>query len=488
MDDRLLRDLTAAETDERRAAIVAEYALQAFSPAAQVVARRCVILHWFDPQIVSALCTGLRLREPKRQRIYEELATLPFVERVPWGSGCLTYHSLTREGLLARYAESDPDVLIRGAQLAARAYALNPDELSQSEAFFCQIVAGRTRAALATLEYLLNDMIEREDWHAQANLFALEDEAEALPFVEPLPLEAYHWFARGYTYEVQGDKQKALAAYDRAIELDPEDADSYNNRGLLRAELGDPAGARADYDRAIEFSPQDSAAYNNRGLLRAEQGDSVGALADYTRAIELNPEDADPSYNRGLTHHDGGDLHEALADFDRAIALNPAYADAYHNRGILRRDMGNVRGALADFRRAIELAPQNATSYYDRGVSRRMTGDLDGAMADYRQSLKLNNDDPVAWAGLADAARSLGDAATYRQAIERALALVHTVDAYNRACVFAVTGDTEQALSLLAEALAQKPGLKLWARQDPDLRSLRDDLRFQTLVDGGDTP
>ncbi|NJO43284.1 MAG: tetratricopeptide repeat protein [Cyanobacteria bacterium RU_5_0] len=73
----------------------------------------------------------------------------------------------------------------------------------------------------------------------------------------------------------------------RAIELDPESARAYNNRGNVRRELGDNEGAIADYTRAIELDPNLASAYANRGLARHALGDSEGAIEDLQMAASL---------------------------------------------------------------------------------------------------------------------------------------------------------------------------------------------------------
>jgi len=54
--------------------------------------------------------------------------------------------------------------------------------------------------------------------------------------------------------------------------------------------------------------------------------------------------------------------------------------------------------------------------------------------------------------------------------------------AYNRACLAAIAGDVDEALALLEEALEDRPGMRDWARRDPDFEFIRDDPRFQDLV------
>jgi tetratricopeptide (TPR) repeat protein len=66
-----------------------------------------------------------------------------------------------------------------------------------------------------------------------------------------------------------GDKQGAILDYDfptgtlrdRAVTIDPEDSFAYYNRGVARFELGDKQGAILDFDRAITIDPQDAESY-----------------------------------------------------------------------------------------------------------------------------------------------------------------------------------------------------------------------------------
>ncbi|WP_309740963.1 tetratricopeptide repeat-containing serine protease family protein, partial [Chamaesiphon sp. OTE_20_metabat_361] len=169
--------------------------------------------------------------------------------------------------------------------------------------------------------------------------------------------------------ESKGDYRGILADMNRAIQLNPNLADTYYIRGIAKSKLDDSQGALADYNRAIQLNPNDADAYTNRGVLKDDKlNDSQGALADYNRAIQLNPNYALAYYNRGVLKDDKlNDSRGALADFNRAIQLNPNDDRAYNNRGILKVDkLNDSQGALADFNRAIQLNPNNANACYNR--------------------------------------------------------------------------------------------------------------------------
>ena len=63
-----------------------------------------------------------------------------------------------------------------------------------------------------------------------------------------------------------GNPDAAIADCSRAIELNPGDAEAFNNRGLAKRAKGDLAGAIADFDQSILLKANDATAYVNRGL------------------------------------------------------------------------------------------------------------------------------------------------------------------------------------------------------------------------------
>jgi tetratricopeptide (TPR) repeat protein len=123
----------------------------------------------------------------------------------------------------------------------------------------------------------------------------------------------------------RGDFQGALADYNRAIKNNPQSANAYYNRGLLKADkLQDFEGALSDYNRAIKLKPNYDAAYNNRGNLKADKlQDYQGALSDYNRAIKLKPRNASSYYNRGILKYTYlKDSGGGIADLQQAAKLS----------------------------------------------------------------------------------------------------------------------------------------------------------------------
>ncbi len=90
---------------------------------------------------------------------------------------------------------------------------------------------------------------------------------------------------------------------------------AFNNRGILRYELRNFLGAISDYTRAIEIDPQSAVSFNNRGNAYESHGEPDKACRDFDRAIELDKNLFDAYLNRGLTLTRLGKDTEAEKDF-----------------------------------------------------------------------------------------------------------------------------------------------------------------------------
>ncbi len=273
------------------------------------------------------------------------------------------------------------------------------------------------------------------------------------------PQDAKAYFNRGVAKSDLGDKAGALADYTQAITINPQLADAYNNRGVAKSDLGDKAGAIADYNQAITINPQYADAYNNRGNAKSDLGDNAGAIADFTQAITINPQDAYAYYNRGNAKSELGDKAGAIADYTQAITINPQYADAYSNRGVAKSDLGDKAGAIADYNQAITINPQDAKTYYNRGNAKFVLGDKAGAIADYTQAITINPQYADAYSNRGVAKSDLGDKAgaiaDYNQAIT-----INPQDAktyYNRGNAKFVLGDKAGAIADYNQAITINP-------------------------------
>ena len=102
------------------------------------------------------------------------------------------------------------------------------------------------------------------------------------------------------------------------------DANIYNARGITHSGNGEYDQAIAAFTKAIELDPDHSIAYYNRGLAYRIKEDYKRAIADYTKAIEIDPHNADAYYRRSRAWLHLGEEEKAKSDMKTAsdIGIN----------------------------------------------------------------------------------------------------------------------------------------------------------------------
>lgn len=205
----------------------------------------------------------------------------------------------------------------------------------------------------------------------------------------------------------QGDYGQALATCDRAISINPRNAEAWLSRGRLLMSLGRYPEAIAALTYVLHHEPNSSQVLTDRCSAYARHGNVVSAVRDCDRALELNQEWGDRSpalayQHRGLLYLQAGDYDQAIADFNQILAQNPDHSLAltYRCRGEL--GLGQTETALASCDRALELDRQwgdtsPALAWYHRGLVLTQLERPTDALAAYDQAIALEPGQASLW-------------------------------------------------------------------------------------------
>ena len=240
-------------------------------------------------------------------------------------------------------------------------------------------------------------------------------------------ISAETYFLRGKASYDLGLYDRAIANYDKAIQLKPNAANAYYNRGNAKDELGQHFAAISDYDKAIQLDPNFAKAYNNRGLSKGKLGQHFAAISDYDKAIQLKPDYAWAYHQRGNAKFNLGEYFAAISDYDKAIQLKPDLADAYYNRGNAKADLGQHFAAISDYDKAIQLKPDLALAYNSRGVAKDRLGQHLAAISDYDKAIQLKPDYAKAYLNRGIAKALLNRTSEAKQDLRTALRLAEKV-------------------------------------------------------------
>ena len=274
---------------------------------------------------------------------------------------------------------------------------------------------------------------------------AVEDFNKALE-LKPDFADAYN--NRGNAYHGKGNHDRAIEDYNAALELRPDYADAYYNRGNAYQSKENYGRAIEDYGTAIQLNPELAQAYNNRGNAYRYRGEVDRAVRDYNKAIQLKPNFADAYYNRGMAYINKGEIVHAIENLNTTIKLKPNAVDAYYNRGVAYGVKGEYDHAILDYDKAIQFRSDYVEAYCNRGVTYCNKGEVDLAIADFNNAIQLKPDLAEAYINRGYA---YGRKDGYNRAIEdynTAISLKPTLaEAYNnRGVAYNKQGDYERAI------------------------------------------
>ena len=249
------------------------------------------------------------------------------------------------------------------------------------------------------------------------------------------------YFLRGKAYDGEGEFDKAISDYTKAISIagPPPKKDSATANGAKGKTIANYYFERAhshwklkQYARVISdcssylTSSPDADAYSLRADAYAMSGSLKNAVADYQAATKINPK-LEHALLEGARMADRLWLQpEAIAFYTQLIALHPKITDFYMARAHQYEKANKLSEAEKDLDICVELEPYDGLGFASRGLVRASLHKYQQAINDYTTALKFEPDSPTLLAKRAEAYEHTGNkelaAADKKAALEKKLA------------------------------------------------------------------
>jgi superkiller protein 3 len=142
--------------------------------------------------------------------------------------------------------------------------------------------------------------------------------------------------------------------------------------GVTLLEHGEWKKAIEYFQRAIRLEPNNADAYYNLGNAFADAKRNEDAAAAYRKALELSPAFAEAHDNLGTLLFTLGQLNEAAQHFQEAIRLQPEHLATYDNLGMTLAQQGRFDEAIQVYRKALELAIQQNNTAVAAALQKRL--------------------------------------------------------------------------------------------------------------------
>lgn len=191
----------------------------------------------------------------------------------------------------------------------------------------------------------------------------------------------------GHLYGEAGDTARASDAFERALALAPHHAAIHFNYGTMLLKAKAFVRAEAVLQRTVEIAPGHANAWNNLAKVMLAENRVTQALAVLEHARTLAPDSVEILTNMGAVLSGGARLTEARAVLERALELDPQRVSAWSNLGSVLLKLSRYDEARAALVRAVELKPDFADAHINLGNVCSKAGRIDEAIACYRRAM-----------------------------------------------------------------------------------------------------
>lgn len=214
----------------------------------------------------------------------------------------------------------------------------------QAEAFQKKLEQLETefQAQLAQLKHLFSDAqkqkdqiiqelaqitpsLMRESAHPdeQAKIQVLTEQLERLKSGNvQISFTANDYVEQGKAFYFENRYEDAIASYDKALQMEPDNPKAWFSRGALLVKLQQFDEALKSYDRALELKPDLAEAWFGRGTVLVKQQDLTGAIAAYEQAIWFKPDFFLAWFGKARCHALQGATDLTVESLQQAMQLN----------------------------------------------------------------------------------------------------------------------------------------------------------------------
>ncbi|MGH9928335.1 MAG: protein kinase domain-containing protein [Pyrinomonadaceae bacterium] len=305
-------------------------------------------------------------------------------------------------------------------------------------------------------------------------------------------VESYQLYLKGRFYAdtwTPEGVQQALTLFQQAIKLDPNYALAYaamaNAYWALSSQFAAPKEVMPKVKEAAlqalvidETLPE---AHTALAVAKAVYDhDYPGAESEFRRAVELNPGSASAHEWYGYVLTPLGRQHEAVTQIELALELDPFSVTANSSLGLSYFWTKQYDAAIEQFRKTFDMAPELWWAHFFMGWAYDRKGMPQEALAALDEAIRLGSTYAAAYRSYIRA--RAGETAEAERLLVELQAQQTYVSPHHIAIVYAGLGDRERTFEWLEKAYESREEVMIFLNVDPTWDDLRDDPRFQSLL------
>ncbi|KAK9768529.1 TOM (translocase of outer membrane) complex component [Basidiobolus ranarum] len=214
---------------------------------------------------------------------------------------------------------------------------------------------------------------------------------------------AYTYSMRGSFKFLKGASTEALEDFNKSIESDQSYVPSYIKKGaILLDATGNYVSALEEYEKAANLNPDNADVYYHRGQVYLVLGEVDKAIEEYNKSISLNSDFPLSMIQLGVAQYKSGSIMASTATFRKALSRFPDSTDVHNHYGELFMDQQRFEEAVGSFDKSIACDPKNPSPLINKGVTIfQWKQDVQEAMDLCKQAVEVDSDNYVAISTLA---------------------------------------------------------------------------------------
>ena len=216
-------------------------------------------------------------------------------------------------------------------------------------------------------------------------------EADFLTAIDLGDITVNTYVSLGFVYsEGLKQPQKAIDAYQKAIEIDPRYEMAHRNMAISYWDLGEPDKALQKLDDALQLVPDSYNALLNKGIYLQNLKRYDEAIKAFHNLLQYYPNNQKGQINLAYNYYDTQQYRKAIEHFKTVLTIDPDHYNSALYAALCCYFLKDDTQAITYYSQAIELKPNISKNYFNRGLCYENVGDITKAIDDYEKAVILD--------------------------------------------------------------------------------------------------
>jgi len=277
--------------------------------------------------------------------------------------------------------------------------------------------------------------------------------------IQSMPGQAPFYSNLGNAFRGLGRMQKAIACYQKSLDIDPEFHTAVYNLAVTYKQTRQVDKAEASARKALVLNPKCGQTWCLLGDILRQSTRIDESVMCFKNALAINPDFEQAWFYVGNAHRIRKETSKAVYCYERALGINPNFAECLNNLGLIFFQAGKYSRAVECYDRSIRYEQDSAEAHYNLGKVLLAIGREARALACYQKALEIRPDFLEATVAIGNLHYIAGNYQRSFQWFDQALALKplshEILEALGNTLRF--LGDLNGAFAYFRRALEVKP-------------------------------